>query len=109
MNYEPLGPWRQESPRPWVAKPHPQPTIRTPSTHLPCRRRRAFFSRTHSRLFLTTPRLAILYGILWGNIAVNKGTGQPSWHLGEAGQRNVASLPPGRRPLRSPFLTVPSW
>lgn len=106
-----MNPWDPggKSPRLWVAKPCLQPTIRTPSTHLPCRRRRAFFSRTHSRLFLTTPRLAILYGTLWGNTAVSKRTGQPSQHLGEAGQRNAASLPPGRWPLRSPLWTAPSW
>ena len=77
VNHEPLGPWRQESPRPWVAKPPSSPQPDPPSTHLPCRRRRAFFSRTHSRLFLTTPRLAILYGTLWGDRAVSKGTEQP--------------------------------
>lgn len=111
-NYEPLGPWRQESPRPWVAKPHLQPTTRPPSTHLPCRRRRAFFSRTHSRLFLTTPRLAILYGILWGTQLSARGRSSLSWHLGEAGRETWQVSPKAgvsAAPiLDSPFLVTPA-
>lgn len=112
VNYEPLGPWRQESPRPWVAKPHLQPTTRHPSTHLPCRRRRAFFSRTHSRLFLTTPRLAILYGILWGTQLSARGRSGLSWHLGEAGRETWQVSPKAgasAAPIPdSPFLVTPA-
>ena len=113
VNHEPLGPWRQESPRPWVAKPPSSPQPDPPSTHLPCRRRRAFFSRTHSRLFLTTPRLAILYGTLWGDRAVSKGTEQPKLaprcsraeKCGKSPARQAASVVPI---LESPFLLTPA-
>lgn len=104
---------RAPGPRRQVSPGAPPPPART---HLPCRRRRSFFSSTHSRLFLTTPRLAILKGTLWGGGHSYEPVDQAAWlapQLIWAGRRG--SFPPN--PVASdalpqqtsPFWTPSSW
>ena len=83
--------WPQTTP-----SPHPQP-VPSPGTHLPCRLRRSFFSSTHSRLFLTTPRLAILRWILCGKHS-SEGTGGTHVALKLVHAGKNSGPPRGRRP-----------